>query len=65
MTSDMMDCDAMSELEPTKDDDVSCDESSTKDGWEGYMMKMINNVKKDLFAHHWVRRILSGMHQES
>eukprot|EP00957_Ditylum_brightwellii_P088464 6737488-Ditylum_brightwellii.AAC.1 len=31
MTSDMLDCDVMSESEPIKDDDMSCDGSSTND----------------------------------
>eukprot|EP00957_Ditylum_brightwellii_P212398 15367214-Ditylum_brightwellii.AAC.7 len=54
MTSDMMDFNVMSELEPAKDDDMSCGDLSTKNRWEGYTMKMINNVKKDSFGGHWL-----------
>eukprot|EP00957_Ditylum_brightwellii_P178170 13570194-Ditylum_brightwellii.AAC.1 len=35
MTSDMVDCDGMPELEPAKDDDMSSNESSIKDRWKG------------------------------
>eukprot|EP00957_Ditylum_brightwellii_P037338 2826135-Ditylum_brightwellii.AAC.1 len=47
-----MDCDVMSELEPAKDDDMSCDDSSTKNRWEGYTIKIINNVKTNSFGGH-------------
>eukprot|EP00957_Ditylum_brightwellii_P046181 3504102-Ditylum_brightwellii.AAC.1 len=61
MTSDMIDCDVMSELEPTKDDDMSCDESSTKDRWQGYTMERINNVQRVQFGGHWL--ISDAMHK--
>eukprot|EP00957_Ditylum_brightwellii_P062988 4780038-Ditylum_brightwellii.AAC.1 len=61
ITSDMMDCDVMSELEPAQDDDMSCDESSTKDRLEGYTMKRINNVQRVQFGGHWL--IFGAMHK--
>eukprot|EP00957_Ditylum_brightwellii_P107580 8207786-Ditylum_brightwellii.AAC.1 len=52
-TSDMMDCDGMSKLEPAKDNNMSSNELSIEDRWKGCTMHYINNVKKDAFGGHW------------
>eukprot|EP00957_Ditylum_brightwellii_P140520 10705814-Ditylum_brightwellii.AAC.1 len=44
-TSDMMDCNGMPGSEPAKDDDMSSNELSIEDIWEGYTIKSIANVK--------------------
>eukprot|EP00957_Ditylum_brightwellii_P021260 1603737-Ditylum_brightwellii.AAC.1 len=44
----------MHEWEPAKDDDMSSNELSIEDRWEGCTMQCINIVKKDAFRGHCV-----------